>query len=48
MLGESYFHCQGSFSSTEFYEISSRLLSSPIISFYNNVNEVDIVLRHIV
>ena len=48
MLGERYFHCQGAFRSTEFYEISSRSLSSPVISFYSNVNEIDIVLSHIV
>ena len=48
MLGERYFHCQGSFRSTEFYEISSRSLFSPTVSIYNNVNEVAIALSRTV
>ena len=47
-LGERYFHCEGAFRSTEFYEISSRSLSSPLIAIYNNVNEVDVALSRIV
>ena len=48
MLGERYFHCQGAFRSTEFYEISSRSLFSPTVSIYNNVNEVAIALSRTV